>query len=124
MTEIKLSLNDAQLRDAFSAAILAQLNDEAREKIIAQSIKFVTDKRTDRYGYARESSPLEDAFREACTELMREVAVEYVRDHPEFREQVKEAMGRAMANLLVIESDLQSAIIDATIKSICNRLES
>lgn len=85
--ELKLDLNQEQLRDVAAAAILKSIDDAGKAALLRQAIQhLLTPNQT---GYGPKHSPLQDAFNVALRTLAVEQVREMLSTDTEVRQQLK-----------------------------------
>lgn len=109
--ELNLKLDESALKGALSEAILAQLNEKAREEVIRQAIAFLVTPQTDgRYDSQSRKSPLQTAFETATEAVLRERVLQFCRDSPEIKRVLDEELDKAAKALLVNNHETRSRL--------------
>ncbi len=76
MSELKVSLPEAQVQEVVSAAVLKLFNEEQRDTLMQHAIRHLLTPPENRGGYGRPPTPLEDAFNTAVSQATRQWFVE------------------------------------------------
>jgi hypothetical protein len=110
---LTLELSDDQMRQALSAALLASLDNGAREKIIAEAITYLTtEQKADGYSRRTEPSPIQRAFNEAIVRFAREWTEELIANDPSVKQAFTDAFNATAATLLERSEDFRRTVVD------------
>ena len=109
-TELVLNLDDSKMKDAVQQAILAQLGDQARERIIGMAITHLTSAPRSTYG-AEQKAPLQQAFERAVEAVARDLVNEWVTKSPEVKAAIEEKMKEVAARLLANDDGALSKVV-------------
>jgi TRAP-type C4-dicarboxylate transport system substrate-binding protein len=80
MSNVQISLDGVALREATSQAIMGILTPEVRAQILQKAISHLLTPSTD--SWARQKSPIQEAFDQAVSKVAKEVAEQVVKDDP------------------------------------------
>lgn len=109
---MELNIDEAAVREVVSAAILEQLGNEGRGKLIQAALEYLlTPPKKDQYSRVEYPSPLQAAFNDAAAKAARQIVMETVATDPTFVAKVKEKVGEAMA--LVDEANYSYYVSEA-----------
>lgn len=110
---LTLELSDDQMRQALSAALLASLDDGAREKIIAQAITYLTtEPPQDNYSRRTDPSPLQRAFNDALYRFAHKWTEELIEEDPRVKEAFREAFKEVAADVLERKEDFRREVVE------------
>lgn len=98
MATINLELEEKQIADLTSAALMAQLSGNQRTALIQQALNFLLEKRTVGEGYNKKTydSPLTEAFQLAVRNTAHGVARAMFEQDEAFKKQVTEVVEGAI----------------------------
>jgi hypothetical protein len=116
---MKLDLTNNDLKIAISEAILTQINTEARDQLIREALQQILEPKRDTYGRVT-SSPIQEAFADSCSRLMREIVEKLISEDPDVRKKIEDFAKSAISKLLANEDDhykLVSSFVEAFRKS-------
>lgn len=121
-----IHLPEEALQEVVRGAILKMLDNEAREKIIAQAIAYMSTPETTSYGASRGQTPLGQAFTIAVRASMQQLVHEMVQSDPEVRAFVETTLKRMVRDFtkqIDMDGDIEirSAMLDAAVGVLAKR---
>lgn len=118
MSSAEIKFSEEIMNNALEAAILEKINEAGRDRLIKEAISFITKKSSGSYG----TSPLTDAFRNACNEAVKDVVKQQFDEvGSEFRKEVLDAVTQGINRWIGTEKEkLIDNISYAITKAISN----
>ena len=117
--EIKIDAD--AVKDIVKQAILDQLGDEGRTKLIERALTYLlTEPPKGTYDRFSPASPLQEAFNSAARIAAGEIVREFVAKDPAFIAKVHEKVGEAMS--LIDEADYSSYVADSLGEALKKRI--
>jgi hypothetical protein len=99
--------DDTAMKALVIEAMYKSLDEQKRAELIKGAIATLLTTRRDGHGfYAKESSPLQDAFNNAIQQVARELVFEQVRAEGPIRESIKKLCGEALGRLVLADDNL------------------
>jgi hypothetical protein len=92
---MNLNLNDDQLRAVIAGAVLQTLTPENRETILAAAVANLLTPQKESW-QRQASSPLQDAFNAAITNVAREICHAMVKEDETIRAQIRGLIAKAV----------------------------
>lgn len=103
-------------------AILDSLTEEAREKLIADSITYlITPPKSNNWSSTPPNSPLQDIFSQALTACAHKIATEVVTTDPRFDAAVRSLVGQFIAALP--DESWETTLMEAAASAVIKRLK-
>lgn len=122
MAELVLNLDDSKVKDAVQQAILAQLGESARERIIGMAIThLVSAPKRDGYSSYNPPAPLEAAFQAAVTRVANEMVQDWVAKSPEVREAIDKKLQETAAKFISEDKDLARIVAETLAREVTVR---
>lgn len=113
---MKFELPENEIKDLFGAQILASLSQEAKERLIQDSIMHLCE--PERGSYGASESPIQASFRRAVERVADRFATEYLESSPEF----KEALLKVLPPLEKLAYDKVEVLQKSLIESLVNEI--
>lgn len=120
MPGIELKLTDDQMREALSAALLAQMTDGMRADVLKQVITYLTTVTGDGYG-RRNVSPVQEAFTTAARVAVNRMMIEYLEENAEAQAALRRMVEEAVADAMTQRPRLRELVADALVSVLANR---
>lgn len=112
---LKLDINDLDIQQAVKAAVLAQITDEARERLVAGAIEYLLKEPDVRSGYAtvKGLSPLQQAVNRAIEQFANELVQQEFKARDDFQGAVRAQLGEAVEKIVAGEWNIAEAFATA-----------
>lgn len=110
---IELKLSDEQMREALSAALLAQMTDDARADVIKQAIAHLTKPSTPTNYSSDRRSPIQKAFDLAIEQFCHQWARELITSTPEIKEAFNATISKVAADVMRDSPSFQAKVTAA-----------
>jgi len=107
---IKIELPQEHLEALVQQWVLQQLDDGKREEIITQAIAHLMAPQKDRYGSARNITPLQEAFNLAISQAVHRIAREMIDNNEEVQNKMRLEMGKAIETFFTTSYDAPGSL--------------
>lgn len=122
MTQFDLKIDEAQIKGLVAEGILSQLTEEGRQNLIKQAIEYLLTppKSTDRYSTTTPKSPIQEAFENAATWVVRDVVKDIIEKDEAFKTTVNNMVTDTVAAAMDNDYDFQKLVSDAYSEALMN----
>ncbi len=90
-----LKLDDKKLEEILVAAVLSQLDGEARDRIMREAVVYLMTPQSSGYAGSKAESPIQRAFRDAVNGVARTVAVEMLEQNEDVKTKLRTLLSDA-----------------------------